>query len=80
MYFNIFDCNEPTELKLPRFNTRRLKALDRAVMKLYRFKTDMSEPAIVAALMEMYQKLTTPPTLIPEPQKPRKGRKKGGTR
>jgi len=30
----------------------------------------MSEPAIVAALMEMYQKLTALPTLIPEPPKP----------
>jgi len=29
--------------------------------------------------MEMYQKLTAVPTFIPEPPKPRKSRKKGGT-
>ena len=52
------------------------QALDRAVIKLYQFKTDMSESAIVAALMKMYQKLTAPPTLIPEPPKPRKRRTK----
>jgi len=35
-------------------------------MKLYKFKSNMSESAIVAALMEMYQKLTAPPPMIPE--------------
>ncbi|MDR1840494.1 MAG: hypothetical protein LBQ86_01035 [Holophagales bacterium] len=33
------------------------KALDRAVMKVYGFSKDAPEPAIVAELMEMYQKL-----------------------
>jgi len=33
------------------------KELDRAVMKLYGFPKDAAEPAIVAALMERYQKL-----------------------
>jgi len=38
----------------------------------------MSESAIVAKLMEMYQKLTAPPTFIPEEEtkKVRRGRKK----
>jgi hypothetical protein len=35
------------------------KALDKAVMKLYGFTKDMSEPDIVARLMEMYQKLVS---------------------
>ena len=48
--------------------------LDRAVLKLYGFNKDVSESVIVAALMKMYQKLTTPPTLIPEPTKPHKKR------
>jgi len=38
----------------------------------------MSESAVVAALMEMYQKLTAPPTFIPEEEtkKARRERKK----
>ena len=75
---SLADLYDP--LTMPPELLKAHQSLDRAIMKLYRFKTDMSEPAIVAALMERYQKLTTPPTLIPEPQKPRKGRKKGGTR
>ena len=34
------------------------KGLDRAVMKLYGFSKDATESAIVAALMERYQRLT----------------------
>ena len=45
-------------------------------MKLYKFKQDMSESAIVAKLMEMYQKLTEKPTMIAEPPPARKRRKK----
>ena len=33
------------------------RELDRAVMKLYGFPKDTTEPAIVAALMERYQEL-----------------------
>ncbi|MCL2304154.1 MAG: hypothetical protein FWC43_02280 [Planctomycetaceae bacterium] len=52
------------------------QTLDRAVMKLYGFGKDLSEHAIVAKLMEMYQKLTMPPTLIPEPEKKPGSRKR----
>jgi len=34
--------------------------LDRAVIKLYGFPQTMSEPAIIAALMERYQELVKP--------------------
>jgi len=51
------------------------QTLDRAVMKLYKFKPDMPEPAIVAALMEMYQKLTASPTMIPEEETRKKKRR-----
>jgi hypothetical protein len=61
---------------MPKELLKAHQTLDRAGMKLYGFKKDMSESAIVAALMEMYQKLTSPPTLMPEPPKPRKRRKK----
>jgi hypothetical protein len=57
------------------------QSLDRAVMKLYGFGKDLTEAGIVAKLMEKYQELTTPPTLIPEPpkeQKQRKGHKPSG--
>jgi hypothetical protein len=52
------------------------QALDRAVMKLYKFKHDMSESAIVAKLMEMYQKLTERPTMIPEEKTKKRRRNK----
>ena len=45
------------------------KTLDRAVMKLYGFKNDLTETGIVAKLMMRYQELTTPPTLISKPEK-----------
>ena len=48
--------------------------LDRAVMKLYGFKKDASESDIVAKLMEMYQKLTARPTMIPEEESKKKPR------
>jgi hypothetical protein len=51
------------------------KELDRAVMKLYGFAKDLPETGIVAKLMVMYQKLTTPPSLIPEPPKEKRCRK-----
>jgi hypothetical protein len=35
-------------------------------MKLYGFKQSYTEADIVAKLMEMYQKLTTAPTFIPD--------------
>ena len=73
---SLADLYDP--LTMPPELVKAHQALDRAVMKLYRFKTDMSEFAIVAALMEMYQKLTEKPTMISEPSKPRKRRRKGG--
>jgi hypothetical protein len=51
---------------MPKELAKAHQALDRAVMKLYKFKPDMSESAIVAKLMEMYQKVTERPTMIPE--------------
>ena len=36
------------------------QANDKAVMKLYGYKSDMTEPAIVADLMKRYQMLTNP--------------------
>lgn len=42
----------PIELRKAR------QANDRAVMKAYRFKPDMSESEIVAKLMERYEELT----------------------
>ncbi|MCL2710785.1 MAG: hypothetical protein FWE95_07880, partial [Planctomycetaceae bacterium] len=71
---SLADLYDP--LTMPPVLLKAHQALDRAVIKLYQFKTDMSESAIVAALMKMYQKLTAPPTLIPEPPKPRKRRTK----
>jgi len=60
---SLADLYDP--LTMPPVLLKAHQALDRAVMKLYKFKQDMSEPAIVAALMEMYQKLTEKPTMIP---------------
>jgi len=57
---------------MPKELLKAHQALDRAVMKLYKFKPDMSESAIVAKLMEMYQKLTAPPTMIPEEETKKK--------
>jgi len=45
---------------------------DRVVIRLYKFKPDMSKPAILAALMEMYQKLTEKPTMISEEETKKK--------
>ena len=70
---SLADLYDP--LTMPKELLKAHQTLDRAVIKLYGFKKDMSESAIVAALMKMYQKLTSPPTLIPEPPKPRKRRK-----
>jgi hypothetical protein len=57
---------------MPKELLKAHQALDRAVMKLYKFKQAMTESEIVAALMEMYQKLTSSPTMIPE-EKTKKG-------
>ena len=73
---SLADLYDP--LTMPPVLLKAHQTLDRAVMKLYKFKQDMSESAIVAALMERYQKLTAPPTMIPEPPPARKRRKKGG--
>jgi hypothetical protein len=70
---SLADLYDP--LTMPPELLKAHQALDRSVMKLYRFKTDIAEAEIVARLMEMYQKLTTPQTLIPEPQ-PKKVRKR----
>ena len=63
---------------MPKELLKAHQTLDWAVMKLYKFKRDMSESSIVAKLMEMYQKLTAPPTFIPEEEtkKVRRERKK----
>ena len=65
-------------LTMPKELLKAHQNLDRAVMKLYKFKSGMSESDIVAKLMEMYQQLTAPPTMIPEEEtkKVRRGRKK----
>jgi len=72
---SLADLYDP--LTMPKELLKAHQTLDRAVMKLYKFKSGMSESAIVAALMEMYQKLTAPPTMIPEEEtkKVRKRRK-----
>jgi hypothetical protein len=59
-------------LTMPKELLKAHQTLDRAVMKLYKFKQDMMESEIVAKLMEMHQKLTAPPTMIPE-EKTKKG-------
>jgi hypothetical protein len=73
---SLADLYDP--LTMPKELLKAHQALDRAVMKLYKFKNDMNESAIVAALMEMYQKLTERPTMIPEEEtkKKRKTRNK----
>ena len=73
---SLADLYDP--LSMPKELLKAHQALDRTVMKLYKFKQDMSESAIVAKLMEMYQTLTESPTMIPEPPPARKRRKKGG--
>ncbi|MCL2021816.1 MAG: class I SAM-dependent DNA methyltransferase [Betaproteobacteria bacterium] len=55
-------------------------ALDHVVMKLYGFAKDIPEPAIVAALMERYQQLTTQQQTFDKafseaPQKPKRPNK-----
>ncbi|MCL2710098.1 MAG: N-6 DNA methylase [Planctomycetaceae bacterium] len=70
---SLADLYDP--LTMPPELLKAHRNLDNAVMKLYKFKQNMSESAIVAALMEMYQKLTTPPTMIPE-EKTKMQRKK----
>jgi len=60
---------------MPKELLKAHQVLDRAGLKLYGFKKDMSESEIVAKLMEMYQKLTEHPTMIPE-EEMKKGRKK----
>jgi len=64
---SLADLYDP--LTMPPELLKAHQTLDRAVMKLYTFKQDVSESAIVAALMKMYQKLTAPPTMIPEETK-----------
>jgi hypothetical protein len=75
---SLADLYDP--LVMPKELLQAHQALDRAVMKLYGFKKDVSETEIVAKLMEMYQKLTEKPTFIPEEimlaEKGKKGRKK----
>jgi hypothetical protein len=70
---SLADLYDP--LVMPKELLQAHQALDRAVMKLYGFKKDVSETEIVAKLMEMYQKLTEKPTFIPE-EETKKGRKK----
>ncbi len=48
------ECTMPPELR------KAHQANDKAVMKLYGYKPDMPEPAIVADLMKRYQLLTNP--------------------
>ena len=70
---SLADLYDP--LTMPKELLKAHQNLDRAVMKLYKFKSGMSESDIVAKLMEMYQKLTAPPTFIPE-EKPKQKRKR----
>ena len=68
---SLADLYDP--LTMPKELLKAHQTLDQAVMKLYKFKSSISESAIVAKLMEMYQKLTAPPTMIPkEETKPKK--------
>ncbi|MCL1893856.1 MAG: hypothetical protein FWG02_06455, partial [Holophagaceae bacterium] len=53
---SLADLYDP--LIMPKELLKAHRALDRAVMKLYGFAKDMSEPDIVAELMEMYKKLS----------------------
>ena len=69
---SLADLYDP--LTMPKELLKAHQSLDRAVMKLYKFKNDSTESSIVAALMEMYQKLTVPPTLIPELQSQKSGK------
>jgi hypothetical protein len=73
---SLADLYDP--LAMPKELLKAHQNLDRAVMKLYGFKKDMTESDIVAKLMEMYQKLTAVPTFIPKPEtkKKRKRREK----
>jgi len=63
---NIFPGSSLADLYDPNFMPPELlkahQSLDRAVMKLYGFPKDATEPAIVAALMERYQQLTVSKT------------------
>jgi len=52
---SLADLYDP--LTMPPELLKAHQKLDRAVMKLYGFPSTMAEPAIVAALMERYQKL-----------------------
>ena len=73
---SLADLYDP--LTMPKELLKAHQNLDRAVMKLYKFKQDMPEPAMVAALMEMYQKLTEQPTMIPK-EEAKKKRKRRST-
>ena len=48
------------ELTMPQELRKAHQANDKAVMKLYEYKSDMTESAIVADLMKRYQELTSP--------------------
>jgi len=61
---SLADLYDP--LTMPKELLKAHQTIDRAVMKLYKFKQDSTEADIVAKLMEMYQKLTASPTFIPE--------------
>jgi hypothetical protein len=52
---SLADLYDP--LTMPQVLLKAHQALDRAVMKLYKFGKDMSEAEIVAELMGRYQKL-----------------------
>jgi hypothetical protein len=53
---SLADLYDP--LSMPPDLLKAHKALDKAVMKLYGFTKDVSEPEIVARLMEMYSEYT----------------------
>ena len=55
---SLADLYDPLTMPPELLKAHRL--LDTAVMKLYGFSKDLTEPAIVAKLMERYQQLTTP--------------------
>lgn len=72
---SLADLYDP--LTMPKELLKAHQTLDQAVMKLYGFKKEMDESAIIVALLKRYHQLTTPPMLIGEaPNKRKRCRKK----
>jgi hypothetical protein len=71
---SLADLYDP--LTMPKELLKAHQNLDREVMKLYKFKPNMTESEIVAKLMEMYQKLTERPTFISEEETKKKRKRR----